>query len=125
MPEFEKTQPEPDPQHNYSPSTDTSKKTGGRRRSGGFKTEISSSPSGIGEVDPSEALKGEKLSGSAPSQEKSTPQDESSKNSGETPVSENSKKDTKGGNDIKKAPAKSSKPQPSEATFAAIKKVDA
>ena len=45
----------------YTPSTDAKPRT--RRRSGGFKTEHAPVQSGIGEVDPKDALKGEKLSG--------------------------------------------------------------
>ena len=66
MPEFEETDSQPDPSHNYTPSSDASKKPRGRRRSGGFKTEVaSSSTAGMGEVSATDALQGEKLSGSA------------------------------------------------------------
>lgn len=62
MPEFEETTPTVNPDHSYSPSTDAKPRT--RRRSGGFKKEYSSpTPGNIGEIDPTEALKSEKLSG--------------------------------------------------------------
>ncbi len=72
MPEFEETDSQPNPSHSYTPSSDASKKPRGRRRSGGFKTEVASSSSaGMGEVSATDALKGEKLSGSArPEQER-------------------------------------------------------
>jgi hypothetical protein len=66
MPEFEQTDSQPNPAHSYSPSKDAAKKPRTRRRSGGFKTEVASSGSGnMGEVNPADALKQEKLSGSA------------------------------------------------------------
>jgi hypothetical protein len=71
MPEFEETNSQPNQEHNYTPSTDASKKPRGRRRSGGFKTEVASaSTAGMGEVNASDALKSEKLSGSARPQER-------------------------------------------------------
>lgn len=70
MPEFEQTDSQPNPAHSYSPSTDATKKPRTRRRSGGFKTEVASSSKGnMGEVNPADALKQEKLSGSARRQE--------------------------------------------------------
>ena len=70
MPEFEEVNPETNPQHNYVPSTDAKPRT--RRRSGGFKKELSPSTadSKMGEVDPAEMLQSESLSGS---NEASTP----------------------------------------------------
>ena len=66
MPEFEETNTTPNPEHNYTPSTDASKKPRGRRRSGGFKTEVASASTGsMGEVSAADALKSEKLSGAA------------------------------------------------------------
>jgi hypothetical protein len=71
MPEFEETNSQPDPSHNYTPSTDASSKPRTRRRSGGFKTEVASaSTANIGEVNAAEAVKGEKLSGRARPQER-------------------------------------------------------
>ena len=65
MPEFEETNNKPNPEHSYTPSTDASKKPRGRRRSGGFKTEVASaSTANMGEVNAADALKSEKLSGS-------------------------------------------------------------
>lgn len=57
MPEFEESDPQLDPANSYTPSTGESKNKGGRRRSGGFKSEAAPSNSKIGEVDPTEALK--------------------------------------------------------------------
>ena len=70
MPEFEEVSPETNPQHNYVPSTDAKPRS--RRRSGGFKKELSSATadSKMGEVDPAEMLQSESLSGS---NETSTP----------------------------------------------------
>ena len=56
MPEFEESDPQPNPEHNYTPSTSASKNKGGRRRSGGFKSEVVPSNQKIGEVDPAEIL---------------------------------------------------------------------
>ncbi|MEC7608816.1 MAG: hypothetical protein VX964_01460, partial [Verrucomicrobiota bacterium] len=69
MPKFEEVNQETNPQHNYVPSTDAKPRS--RRRSGGFKKELSSAAdSKIGEVDPTEILQEEFLSGS---NEESTP----------------------------------------------------
>ena len=66
MPEFEETTPNASSSESYVPSTDAAKKPRGRRRSGGFKTEVASSSSAkMGEVSAVSALKEEKLSGSA------------------------------------------------------------
>ena len=63
MPEFEEVNPETNPQHNYVPSTDAKPRS--RRRSGGFKKELSpAADNKIGEVDPAEMLQEEFLSGS-------------------------------------------------------------
>ena len=64
MPEFEEVSPETNPQHNYVPSTDAKPRS--RRRSGGFKKELSpaTADSKMGEVDPAEMLQSESLSGS-------------------------------------------------------------
>mgnify|MGYP001792056368 CR=1 FL=1 len=61
MPEFEEVSPEKNPQHNYVPSNDAKPRS--RRRSGGFKKELSpATDSKIGEVDPSEILESESIS---------------------------------------------------------------
>ena len=64
MPEFEEVSPETNPQHNYAPSADAKPRS--RRRSGGFKKELSPAPadSKMGEIDPAEMIKSESLSGS-------------------------------------------------------------
>jgi hypothetical protein len=128
MPEFEETDSQPNPDHTYTPSTDASKKPRTRRRSGGFKTEVSSSgTAGMGEVSAADALKGEKLSGSARPQER-TERAERPKPA-RKPRAERP--------DTEDAPAKAPReprkereervtnPQPSEATLAAIKEVEA
>ena len=61
MPSFEDSENSQSNKETYTPSTDAKPRT--RRRSGGFKTEHAPVQSGIGEVDPKDALKGEKLSG--------------------------------------------------------------
>lgn len=63
MPEFEEPEAASSSKENYTPSTDATKKPRTRRRSGGFKTEYTAPTAGLGEVDPVEALKREKLSG--------------------------------------------------------------
>lgn len=63
MPEFEESESTPSPKLNYSPSTDATAKPRTRRRSGGFKTEHAAPNTSIGEVNPADALKSEKLSG--------------------------------------------------------------
>lgn len=65
MPEFEEPEAVSSSKENYTPSTDATKKPRTRRRSGGFKTEYTAPTAGLGEVDPVEALKREKLSGGA------------------------------------------------------------
>ncbi len=73
MPEFEDTQPNSNSTQNYTPSTDASPKRKTRRRSGGFKTEVVASSTGnMGEVEPTSALKKERLSGNS----KNTPRPE-------------------------------------------------
>ena len=64
MPEFEEENVNASQSQSYTPSTDASKKPRTRRRSGGFKTEVVSlSNAKMGEVNASEGLKKEKLSG--------------------------------------------------------------
>lgn len=126
MPEFEKTNSQPDPEHSYSPSKDASRKQGGRRRSGGFKTETISSSANIGEVDPVEALKSEQLSGSKPTQKTST--DESGHTvENAAPKKQESAKVIENTDDTVKShnASQTSGPQPSEATLASIQSVEA
>lgn len=137
MPEFEETDSQPNPSHNYTPSTDASKKPRGRRRSGGFKTEVAStSTAGMGEVSAADALKSEKLSGSPsvaapeerpkrerqPRAERSA-HSEASEVHQETPAPASEKPEPR----EKRAPREEriTNPQPSEATLAAIEKVEA
>ncbi|TVP79659.1 MAG: hypothetical protein EA353_05675 [Puniceicoccaceae bacterium] len=64
MPEFEDENPNASQSQSYTPSTDASQKPRTRRRSGGFKTELTPiSNAKIGEVSAADALKEEKLSG--------------------------------------------------------------
>jgi len=68
MPEFEEPKSNASSSESYIPSQDASPKPRTRRRSGGFKTEaVSSSSAKMGEIDPSSAIKEEKLSGHAKS----------------------------------------------------------
>jgi len=140
MPEFEKTDSQPNPSHNYTPSTDASKKPRGRRRSGGFKTEVAStSTTGMGEVSAADALKSEKLSGSPsvaeaekrPKRERK-PRAERSEHPAtaevhqETPAPAPETPEPR----EKRAPREPreeriTNPQPSEATLASIEKVEA
>ena len=137
MPEFEETDSQPNPSHNYTPSTDASKKPRGRRRSGGFKTEVAStSTAGMGEVSAADALKSEKLSGSPsvaeaeerPKRERK-PRAERSEHSAaadvhqETPAPAPETPEPR----EKRAPREEriTNPQPSEATLASIEKVEA
>ncbi|PXA05631.1 hypothetical protein DDZ13_01795 [Coraliomargarita sinensis] len=110
MPEFEEPEAAPSPKQNYTPSVDASDKPRTRRRSGGFKTTPAATNSSIGEVDPAEALKKEKLSGGAKPEPKA-------KKEKPAPKAEKPKaKPEKSGN---------ANPQPSPETLAAIKRVDA
>lgn len=80
MPEFEETNPASNQAQSYTPSTDASPKPRTRRRSGGFKTEVASASTGkMGPVDPTEALKEEKLSGSGKPAETLPPQERASR----------------------------------------------
>ena len=64
MPEFEEENINASPSENYKPSTDASTKPRNRRRSGGFKAELAPiTNTQIGEINATEALIGEKLSG--------------------------------------------------------------
>lgn len=117
MPEFEENNSQPDPAYSYTPSTSTPKKTGGRRRSGGFKSEITTSDSKIGEVDPAEALKVEKAreNNLQSSEAVEKPKASSAKNAKAS--------STECATD-KKPRANDSKPQPSKATLDSIRSVE-
>lgn len=107
MPEFEETNPTSNAE-NYAPSTDAKPRS--RRRSGGFKKEHAAASSGsIGEIDPAEALRGERLSGEpTPPAKPSEPRPPRAKPREATPASEENRAD----------------PQPTEATLAAVKRVE-
>lgn len=127
MPEFEEVSPETNPQHNYVPSTDAKPRS--RRRSGGFKKELSSATadSKMGEVDPAEMLQSESLSGS---NETSTPA-ETIDSTEPTIDAETASTDkivatpppTHSQHEHTDSP--SATPEPSAETLAAIKRVDA
>lgn len=158
MPEFEETDSKPNPSHSYTPSTDATKKPRGRRRSGGFKTEVaSSSTAGMGEVSVTDALKGEKLSGAgrlsqepeqrAPSEKRERkPHPEHTESSIDTTQEERPSREPRAPRERepraeraprepreKREPRKErepreervTNPQPSEATLASIKRVEA
>ncbi len=112
MPEFEEPKAEPSAKQNYTPSTDASQKPRTRRRSGGFKTTPAVTDSSIGEIDPAEALKKEKLSGGAKPEPK--PKKKKSAPKADKPKAKADKPDANRGN-----------PQPSPETLAAIQRVDA
>ena len=107
MPEFEETNPTNNAE-DYAPSTDAKPRS--RRRSGGFKKEHAAAPSGsIGEIDPAEALRGERLSGEpTPQAEPSKPRPPRAKQREATPAADENRAD----------------PQPTEATLAAVKRVE-
>ncbi|MEM7792671.1 MAG: hypothetical protein AAF546_14795 [Verrucomicrobiota bacterium] len=122
MPEFEETENAPNPTHSYTPSKEAEKKPRTRRRSGGFKTDLASaSAANIGEVDPADALKEEKLSGTGKSTtaepKKSTRSPKASQGS-DTPKSEFGSTNQ---------PVTTNKPKkgPSPETRAAIERVEA
>lgn len=127
MPEFEDAKENTSPGVSYTPSSDAEKKPRTRRRSGGFKTEVQSmTNANIGEVDPTNALKHEKLSG------RPSNTDESKPDRSERPRRERSR-DRKDGDTPKRESKRPERelsdrpvadPKPSEATLAAIAKVE-
>ena len=125
MPEVEQTKPQPNPAHRYSPSTDAAKKPRGRRRSGGFKTEVSATNSGnIGEINPADALPREKLSGGGGSQARAE------RRSGEQPAraprEPRKPRESREPREPREPRAERvTNPQPSAATLAAIAQVEA
>ena len=112
MPEFEEPEAEASSKENYTPSTDAKDKPRTRRRSGGFKTAPATTNSSIGEVDPADALKSERLSG--PSQPETKPEKEKPAPKADQPSAKKEKSAPRGSN-----------PQPSPETLAAIERVDA
>lgn len=116
MPEFEEKDSKPNPEHNYIPSADTSPKNkGGRRRSGGFKSEAAPSNSKIGEIDPSEALKAEVKKSVSPSPKVTGTENADLRQSSNA---------SKGSHSLNTKKSKISKPQPEKATLDSIKKVE-
>ncbi len=112
MPEFEENNSQTNSTYSYTPSTSTSKSKGGRRRSGGFKSETIETNSKIGVVDPTEVLKAEKKNPPSSSSEASEKPEKRSKASSAERVPEKTTK------------AKDSKPQPSQATLDSIRSVE-
>ena len=117
MPEFEEAKPQSNPEHSYAPSSSNLQEKGGRRRSGGFKSEVKTSEAKIGEVNPAEVLEAAKQT-SAPSSNKTTEikkacSTKKPKSSSEKCCSDKTKK------------SQSSTPQPSKATLESIKGVEA
>ncbi len=105
MPEFEHSKSQVNPDHNYTPSADAKPRT--RRRSGGFKKECDNTPKGnMGEIDPAEALKAEKLSCDT------------------KPVEAQKEKTLKRDDGKEYLSERETNPQPSEETLAAIKRVE-
>ncbi|MGB0334306.1 MAG: hypothetical protein ACPGGN_02990 [Opitutales bacterium] len=113
MPEFEEEQVGPTQSESYTPSTDASKRPRTRRRSGGFKTEVAGlTNTNIGEVSATEALKEEKLTGSASAEEE--PETEHKKRSDKAPRQAREPKESR----------RDANPQPSPETLAAIASVE-
>ena len=116
MPEFEEPDSKPNPDHNYAPSSDAQKKTGGRRRSGGFKSDAVPSNNTIGEVDPSEAL-----------ELKTEQKQPASETTAEAPETKPTPEAIKPVKDEPKEPSRSrapKQPQPSKAPLQSIKSVE-
>lgn len=119
MPEFEEPETAPSSKENYTPSTDASKKPRTRRRSGGFQTEYTANDSSMGEVDPAEALKKEKLSGGSkpePKKENSAPKAKKKRSAPKADKTEPKRE---------KSSPELGNAQPSPETLAAIQRVEA
>jgi hypothetical protein len=113
MPEFEEEQVGPTQSESYTPSTDASKRPRTRRRSGGFKTEVAGlTNANIGEVSATEALKEEKLTGSASAEEK--PETERKERSDKAPRQAREPREAR----------RDANPQPSPETLVAIASVE-
>lgn len=145
MPEFEDTNPNQNTApETYTPSTDATAKPRTRRRSGGFKKELAPDNSGkMGEVSAAEALKQERLSGSAkaasaneapPVREKrvrETPREgprarrepETEASSADTKPTRAPRVRTERASSAPDEPRRT--PEPSEATLAAIQRIEA
>jgi hypothetical protein len=108
MPEFEEPENRSNQTENYTPSKDAKPRT--RRRSGGFKTEPPSKEAGFGEVDPVQALKEEKLSGSAKAEKAAKPEKPAKKQETAQPAQK---------------PTRTGQAKPSKETLAAIERVEA
>lgn len=120
MPDFEEPQAVTSSKENYTPSIDASSKPRTRRRSGGFKTEYTPPRTSIGEVDPVQALKQEKLSGRAKPQPEPQPEQQNDKaavRNGDRPERSRERRSDR--------PERTSKAQPSPETLAAIQRVEA
>ena len=130
MPEFEEENVNASPSESYTPSTDASKKSRTRRRSGGFKTEVANvSNANIGEVSANQALKEEKLSGT-PSATQSHEPGETGESQGDRedrPRRERKPRQPRSEREPRapREPRTDANPQPSPETLAAISIVEA
>tara|TARA_B110000008_G_scaffold279948_1_gene329897 strand:- start:4965 stop:5855 length:891 start_codon:yes stop_codon:yes gene_type:complete len=131
MPEFEEANNPSNPALNYVPSTDAVKKPKTRRRSGGFKKELApSSQDQMGEISPNEPAPKERLSGGqsrpAKAQKKAARPVKSTKDStaesaakSVEPAAEKASAHTEAQAAKAESPA-----QPSEATLAALARIE-
>ena len=116
MPEFEETNPASNAE-NYTPSKDAKPRS--RRRSGGFKKDLSAAPNNsIGEIDPAEALRGERLSGNPAPEPEREPEPEPEREPRKPSQNHKTKMEPE-------TERSQPNPKPSEATLATVKRVEA
>jgi hypothetical protein len=123
MPEFEEENVNAAQSESYTPSTDASKKPRTRRRSGGFKTEVSNvSMANIGEVSANQAFNEEKLSGKPSASQSSEPREraEPQGDQEDRPRRERKPREPRAAPE----PRTDANPQPSPETLAAIANVE-
>jgi hypothetical protein len=123
MPEFEEENVNASQGESYTPSTDASKKPRSRRRSGGFKTEVSNvSQANIGEVSADQAFKEEKLSGKPSASQSHEPREraEAQGDHKDRPRREGKPREPR----VAREPRTDANPQPSPETLAAIASVE-
>lgn len=137
MPEFEEENVNNSQSQTYTPSTDASVKPRTRRRSGGFKTDAASAASAsnakMGEVDPVQALKEEKLSGQPSADQprgdrsERPARRERSERSERAPREPREPRESRATREPRepRAPRSDATPQPSPETLAAIARVEA
>lgn len=131
MPEFEEANNPNNPALNYVPSTDAVKKPRTRRRSGGFKKELApSSQDQIGEISPNAPAPKERLSGGqarpAKAENKAARPAKAAKSAAAEKAAENVEPAAENiGADTEAPAAKAESPaQPSEATLAALARIE-